>query len=227
MNNIKHIFFDLDHTLWDFDRNSEFAFKVIFQKHKISVPLPEFFKAYKPINLGYWKLYQENKISKIDLRRKRFSDTFTACNQKISLDVIDLLAEDYITHLPDNNYLIKGSVELLDYLKSKYKLHIITNGFREIQNKKLKKSGIYSYFDSVTNSEDAGVKKPHPGIFAHALKMAKANAEQSVMIGDNYEADILGAKAYGLKTIFFNYHGEKSALNEDCVFDLLSIKNQL
>ena len=205
-NSIKHVFFDLDHTLWDFDRNSELAFAKLFLKYNIKISLQNFLKIYKPINLSYWKLYQEEKITKQLLRRKRLIETFAKFEKSFSLDWIDNVSQDYIYMLPENNFLMEGAVELLEYLKPNYSLHIITNGFREIQHSKLSGSGIIHYFKTITNSEDAGVKKPNSLIFQHALRISKAIPEESIMIGDSFEADILGAQKMGMKSLFFNYH---------------------
>ena len=204
--NKKHIFFDLDHTLWDFDKNSSFTFKKLFNLYDININLKSFLKVYEPINLKYWKLYREDKIDKVNLRFFRLKDTFDVLEIDISDSIINDLSDDYIKFLPTFNYLIMGSLDILKYLHPKYKLHIITNGFQEVQRSKLKKSGISNFFDTVTNSEMVGVKKPNRKIFDHALSAANTDIKSSLMIGDNLEADILGAKSIGIDTIFFNYH---------------------
>ncbi|GAA4271331.1 YjjG family noncanonical pyrimidine nucleotidase [Aquimarina gracilis] len=207
-NTIEHIFFDLDHTLWDFDKNSSLAFEMIFKKFSIGMDQEAFLKVYRPINMKYWKLYREEKVNKQELRRGRLTETFDILGHSFSLTIIDEMAHDYIAFLPLNNHLINGAKELLDYLNPKYDLHIITNGFKEVQNNKLSNSGIRHYFKTITNSEEVGVKKPNPFIFEHAIKVSGAQNNNSLMIGDNYEADILGAEALGIKTICFNYHEE-------------------
>lgn len=224
---IEHIFFDLDHTLWDFDKNSEMAFRMLFEKFRIQVELPEFLSVYRPINLKFWKLYREEKVVKLDLRRSRLIETFDHFGVHFSLDIIDEISDDYISFLPLNNHLISGAKDLLEYLKPKYQLHIITNGFREVQHTKLSNSGILEYFRTITNSEDAGVKKPNPKIFNHALEVSGAEIARSMMIGDNYEADILGAEAVGFKTICFNYHKERLPNNAVQVFELKQIKHHI
>ncbi len=205
-NNIEHIFFDLDHTLWDFDKNSSLAFEMIFKKFEIRVEHSSFLRVYQPINMKYWKLYREEQVTKEELRRQRLIEAFHILGERFSLEIIDKMAHDYIAFLPMNNHLIDGAQELLEYLNPKYDLHIITNGFKEVQNNKLSNSGIRHYFKTITNSEEAGVKKPNPFIFEHAIQVSGAKNSNSLMIGDNYEADILGAEALGLKTICFNYH---------------------
>lgn len=207
--NIQHIFFDLDHTLWDFDKNSGLAFTSIFQKNKIKVELDIFLKTYSPINMNYWKLYRENKISKTDLRYGRLKDAFNELRIDVTNEQINQLSMDYIDHLPNHNHLLEGAIDLLEYLYPNYKLHIITNGFREVQHKKMESSGIMKYFSTITTSEDVGVKKPHPQIFEVALDRAAAKIEGSIMIGDNFEADILGARDFGMPAILYNYYKQE------------------
>ena len=207
LKNIKHIFFDLDHTLWDFERNSGLAFETIFSKNDITISLSEFLEVYSPINFEFWRLYRNNEISKEALRYGRLKKSFDALGMTVVDETIMNLSNDYITHLPDHNHLFEGTVELLDYLKPKYNLHIITNGFEEVQHKKLRNSKISDYFDVIVTSEMAGVKKPNSKIFNLALDLAKAQPHESVMIGDSYEADIEGANAYGMHSIFFNQNG--------------------
>ncbi|MFD2433603.1 YjjG family noncanonical pyrimidine nucleotidase [Mesonia maritima] len=199
MTNITDIFFDLDHTLWDFERNSALAFEKILLKNEVDLNITDFLKIYVPLNESYWKLYREDKITKEDLRFKRISETFEALNYKSSTQLIEKLADDYILHLPDNNHLFEDAISTLDYLAEKYRLHIITNGFEEVQHLKMKNAQIDHYFETVTTSENAGVKKPHPIIFEKALKKANTENVKSVMIGDNLEADIEGAEKIGMK----------------------------
>lgn len=224
---ITDVFFDLDHTLWDFDRNSAMTFEKIFQIHDIDVNLNEFLEVYEPINLEYWKLYREDKIDKASLRYGRLKNSFDKIAMPISDDVINILSEDYINYLPDNNYLFEGTFEILNYLKPKYTLHIITNGFHEVQHGKLKNSNIASYFKTVTTSEMVGVKKPNPKIFNHALGLAGVDAKNSLMIGDNLEADVLGSLEIGLDAICFNIHGTKLDSHVKQVSNLLELKSYL
>jgi putative hydrolase of the HAD superfamily len=207
-NSITDVFFDLDHTLWDFEKNSALTFERILNHNNISVSIEKFLTIYVPINLEYWKLYREEKVTKSELRYQRLKKTFNALEFDISDNLIDTLSEEYIQYLSSYNHVFPYTFEILDYLSPKYKLHIITNGFQEIQDKKLKNANLYNYFSQIINSEIAGVKKPNPYIFELALDMAKTKPEHSVMIGDNIEADILGAQALGFHTIHFNAHKE-------------------
>ena len=223
----KHIFFDLDHTLWDFDRNSEVAFDAIFKKHDFNFSTEEFLQHYIPRNQHYWKLYQVNKISIDDLRFYRLKDVFDILKVEVSKETINQLSEDYILNLPNSNHLFEGAIEILEYLQPNYQLHIITNGFHFVQDKKMKNANIEHYFQSVTNSEMAGVKKPHPNIFDFALSLAQANKEESLMIGDSWEADVLGALDFGIDAIFFNAENVATAKPITEVNHLLELKNIL
>ena len=202
---IKHVFFDLDHTLWDFDKNSGLTFEKIFNLNQIDVKLEDFLPVYEPINLNYWKLYREEKVTKSALRYGRLKEAFDGVGVMVEDDMIHHLSESYIDYLPSFNHLFDGTFEILDYLKDKYELHIITNGFEEAQEKKMTTSNIKHYFKTVTNSEMVGVKKPNPKIFNFALDLAKASPIESIMIGDSLEADIEGAHNIGMDTIHFDY----------------------
>jgi putative hydrolase of the HAD superfamily len=225
--NITDVFFDLDHTLWDFDKNSGLAFKRVFKKHKIELSLTDFLKEYEPINFDYWKKYREDRITKEELRRGRLTETFDILKMKFPLDIIDSLAHCYIEELPVNNHLFLGAVEILEYLSTNYKLHIITNGFEEVQYLKLQNSGIIKYFKTITTSEEVGLKKPHPVIFQTALNKASVISNRSVMIGDSLEADIIGAKNAGMHTLFFNYRNEILTEPYFVINELVEIKNHL
>ncbi|WP_299246778.1 YjjG family noncanonical pyrimidine nucleotidase [uncultured Aquimarina sp.] len=224
---LDHIFFDLDHTLWDFDKNSALAFQLMFDKFEIKIPIDEFLSIYQPINLRYWKLYREEQVTKTELRRGRLIESFAGLGKQLSLEIIDALSDDYINFLPLNNYLIDGAKELLEYLMPKYQLHIITNGFKEVQHTKLSNAKISHYFKTITNSEEVGVKKPNPIIFEHALKVSGADIDKSLMIGDNYEADIVGAETIGIRTICFNYHQEQLPVKAIQVSSLNQIKTYI
>ncbi|SDM75668.1 YjjG family noncanonical pyrimidine nucleotidase [Kriegella aquimaris] len=224
---VTDIFFDLDHTLWDFDKNSALTFGKIFKDNGIDVDLSDFLRVYVPKNLAYWKLYREEKITKEALRYERLKTVFDELAYVVPDDTIHVLSEDYIVNLSSFDHLLPYTIEVLDYLSPNYKLHIITNGFKEIQEKKLRGSKIHGYFDQVVDSEMAGVKKPNPLIFEIALRGANVRPQNALMIGDNLEADILGAKAVGFHAIHFNAHNEP--VHEICqmIHDLREIKTYL
>ena len=224
---VTDIFFDLDHTLWDFEKNSALTFEMILSKKEVEVDLHDFLDVYRPINLSYWKLYREEKISKEDLRYQRLRNTFDALNLSISDNIILQLAEEYIELLSSFGHLIPNDMEVLSYLRPKYRLHIITNGFKETQRKKIRNAHIDDFFQEIMDSETAGVKKPHPQIFDLALSSAGARPKNSLMIGDNLEADIMGAQAVEMQAIHFNVHGEPEHNLCQIINDLKEIKNIL
>lgn len=204
VNPITDIFFDLDHTLWDFERNSALAFEAVFAKHHIALSLSEFLKHYVPLNLKYWERYRNEEISQEQLRYGRLKDAFDLSGHDIDDETILILSEDYIQFLPQHNHLFDGARDVLEYLNKKYRLHIITNGFDQIQRRKINNSNIGHYFHTITNSEMAGVKKPNPLIFEYALAKAETQKERSIMIGDCLDADVRGALNYGLDAILFS-----------------------
>ena len=231
MTKYKHIFFDLDRTLWDFDAAAEVTFERIYEQFRLKeLGIPsahEFHEVYHPLNERLWELYRADKITKDFLNRTRFvlplehygiHDTALA----------DHLSEDYVYWSPRIVRLVSGTMELLDYLKPKYHLHLITNGFQEVQDTKLSLSGMKPYFETLTVSEEVGVKKPNPEIFHYALRKANATAEESLMIGDEMAVDIDGARAAGIDQMFFNASG-KTIEGERTfeVYNLLEIKNIL
>lgn len=221
---ITDIFFDLDHTLWDFDKNSELAFETILKNDYPTIEIANFIEKYAPINQACWKLYSYDKITHDELRFNRLKLTFDAINYSISDEQITRMASEYIELLPENNLLFEGTIEILNYLKAKYRLHIITNGFAEVQQKKIHNSNLGGYFQTITNSEMAGVKKPNAIIFEHALSVANAQKENSVMIGDCLEADVQGALDAGLDAIFFNEKNIKVERDIKQVSHLLELK---
>ena len=209
------IFFDLDHTLWDFEKNSMLTFDKIFNELMLSIDLEKFISNYNPINHEYWKKYRENRISQDELRYNRLADTFDKIKFETSNSQINQISEAYITHLSSFSHLFEGAIPLLEKLKSKYNLHIISNGFEQVQHLKIKNSGLKTFFDFIITAEQVGFKKPHPQIFIEALNQTKADPKKSLMIGDSLEADILGALAQGMHAIHFNSHHEE--LHDKCL----------
>ena len=224
MKNITDIFFDLDHTLWDFDKNSTLAFDKIFKEDHPTIDTAKFINIYAPINQACWKLYQVDKITHQELRYSRLKQSFDAMNYAVSDAEIDRISHDYITFLPDNNQLFEGATEVLDYLFPKYNLHIITNGFAEVQAKKIDNSGLGNYFKTVTNSEMAGVKKPHHNIFEFAISLANTKKENAIMIGDCIDADVRGAIAFGMEAILFDEKGIHTIQELKTINHLLELK---
>ncbi len=204
---ITDIFFDLDHTLWDFEANSKRAFEKLLRKHQIPVEIDSFLNIYEPINRDYWEQYAKRQKTKTEVKYDRLTDTFKALNVDVSPQMIKVLADEYLDFLKRESILIGGAVEILEYLKDKYRLHILTNGFTEVQTDKLRYSGLEPYFDLMITSEETGKLKPHPGVFKYALKKAGTFAHKSYMIGDNFQSDILGARNVGMHAIHFDPEG--------------------
>lgn len=225
--NKKAVFFDLDHTLWDFEKNSALAFEKILKKHAVKVDIAAFVALYVPINLKYWALFRDEKITQQELRHGRLKEAFAILEYKVNDELLDALSEDYIHYLPKYNYLYDGAIEILEYLKPKYSLHIITNGFHDVQEGKLRNSDIHHYFKTVTNSDLAGCKKPNPKIYEYALNAAKADKAESIMIGDCLEADVQGALNCGLDAIYFNEFRKETDSAVLQVNHLLELKNLL
>jgi putative hydrolase of the HAD superfamily len=225
--NIKHIFFDLDHTLWDFETNSNKTFSFIFKRNGLDVKFEDFIEVYQPINHRYWKLFREDKVSKADLRYGRLKEAFDAIDFEVNDEMIHLLSVEYITYLADYNALFENAIPVLEYLKKRYKMHIITNGFEEVQHRKIRNSNLLPFFDHIITSEKVGVKKPNPEIFEYALDITGAGAQESIMIGDNFEADILGAMNVGMQVIFCAFNGEIATQEVPEVDNLIELKNLL
>jgi putative hydrolase of the HAD superfamily len=203
----KHIFFDLDHTIWDFDKNAEEALHELYAIHGLkAIGLDSaklFIETYKSNNHKLWAQYHIGAITKDYLREARFRTTFLELGVEPELIPIGF-EDEYVKLCPTKTNLFPDAHEVLTYLKSKYVLHLISNGFKESTQIKIAGSNIGDYFDQIIISEDVGVNKPDPAIFQHALDVSGARKEESLMIGDSIEADIRGALGFGMDAIFFN-----------------------
>ena len=229
MKEYTHIFFDLDRTLWDFDANSVQTLKEIFFNLSLDKKIPsfeDFLLYYKNNNEKLWDLYRAGKMEKEILRYKRFSDVlihFGIFDDKLAKKIGD----EYVYNGPLKKGLFPGTIEILEYLKTKYPLYVITNGFKEVQEVKMQTSEIDKYFEHVFVSEDLGWQKPHIEIFKYVLNLTNANPEFSIMIGDDLIADVLGAQNAGIDGVFFNpreiIHNEKPAYEIKCLLELKKI----
>ncbi len=202
---IKHVFFDLDRTLWDFEKNSEAIIKVLLKDYNIEntykTTADDFIKKYRKINHKLWHLYSHKKITKEELRSTRFSKTLEKLGAK-NEELGALLERDYIAKSPYQTRLLEGANEILDYLKPKYKLHILSNGFKEVQHIKLHESGIKDHFNNIFISEEMGFQKPDKAIFHAAQTKTGVNPEACIMIGDDFGNDIEGALNAGWKAVY-------------------------
>lgn len=208
MKHVKHIFFDLDHTLWDFEKNSREAMLHLFDEYgfaaRFQTNFDTFIQVYETINHELWRLYALQQVSKEELRYQRFHKTFLHFGYD-QVDVAKAWADRYLEISPYKTHLIEGSLDVLNYLKEKnYILHVITNGFREVQHIKLTQSKLKDFFQHIIISEDHGVNKPDIKIFELAQTLSGAELAECIMIGDNYEADILGALNANWKAIYLS-----------------------
>lgn len=201
------MFFDLDHTLWDFDKNAEETIVELYKTYRLAdlglLSADIFIETYTENNHKLWREYHLGNISKDELRATRFKKTFTELGideHKIPIT----FEEDYVRICPTKTNLFPNVHEVLGYLSEKYNLHLISNGFKESTEYKLKNTGIGDYFKNIIISEVVGVNKPDKAIFNHALGLANGVVDESIMIGDSIEADIRGAKSLGMDAIYFN-----------------------
>lgn len=206
---VKHIFFDLDKTLWDYETNSRSALVELYEHYQLGArgvhDFDLFFTVYSQVNDHCWELYRKNLINKEFLRHQRFFLTL----KKFGIENRQLakaIGKDYVMLSPTKTALVSGAKEVLEHLHNRYSLHIITNGFEEVQHLKLKNTCIDHYFQQVITSERAGRRKPDPAIFQYAMKMTGALPHHSLMIGDDLDIDIRGARNNGWQTIWFNPH---------------------
>jgi putative hydrolase of the HAD superfamily len=207
------------------DGNSYETLCELAEKHKIIEKgvstIDEFIDRYKIINHQLWADYSLDKISKETLRTERFKKAFRLFNIEDE-QFCEIFANDYVHHGPLKNNLVPHAIETLDYLFPKYELHIITNGFEEVQAVKIERSNLGKYFKNIITSEKAGHKKPSPEIFKYSMRLAEADISNSLMIGDSLEADIIGAKESGMSQVFFNPERIKHEVN--VTHEILSLK---
>jgi YjjG family noncanonical pyrimidine nucleotidase len=221
----KCIFFDLDHTLWDYESNSEESLRELYQQYQLdtlgAVPFAIFYQNFVKINNHIWDQYDRGEIGREVIRNDRFNRVFLQSgidNYELSLT----FSADYIRESPQKSKLVPHAKEVLDYLKPRYPLYIITNGFEEIQGTKLQASGITHYFESVVTSARAGHKKPAKEIFEFALNENGFRAEETIMIGDNLLTDIAGARNAAIDHVFFNPNKLEHSTTVD--FEIHSLK---
>ncbi|MFC3415863.1 YjjG family noncanonical pyrimidine nucleotidase [Algoriphagus hitonicola] len=213
MKTYQHLFFDLDHTLWDYDRNVTESLTELYNHYQlIELGIPtfeKFFEAFHAVNFQLWDWYNVGNIDKINLRKERFPRIFTHAGGRAEAIPLEF-EEDFMHRTSSKPHVFPYSKEILGYLKAKYKVHVITNGFNESQAKKMKYSGLDVFFDLVVTSETTGHKKPDPRIFHYAMDQLKTKAQNCLMIGDNPQSDILGAQRAEIDQVYFNPEGKVS-----------------
>lgn len=226
----KHLFFDLDHTLWDFDRNSEKTLRQLFEEYDLTqygiTDFETFLTTYKGHNDRMWEKFRAGQIRREDLRWKRI--WYTLLDFKVGDTVLAYeMSAAYLEILPTQTLLTPYAKELLDHCKGRYNIHLITNGFETTQWQKLQYSGIASYFGEVITSERSDCPKPHRGIFDYALQATGARDVDSIMIGDALDIDILGAANAGWDTVYYNplrkEHAQKPTFEIGCFSELMQV----
>ena len=215
MKQVKHVFFDLDHTLWDYEANSRQALTDLVHHFGLTdyVTPEKFIDSYEKVNEKLWHKFNNNQIDKEYIRKYRFAMVL----QKLSVYIDhepEALTEYFISNCSIKSTLMPGTLDALNYLHEKYPMAIITNGFQEAQFPKMKASGLEKYFNHVVVSDTLGSRKPDERIFQHAMQLLDAQPHTSVMIGDNPKTDIRGAEAAGMKAIFYNPTGNRKSVTE-------------
>lgn len=206
--NYKHVFIDLDDTIWDFHANAKAVLEEIYDEQRLSQYFEDFddyFRIYAKRNLELWELYGKGEITKDFLNVERFRHPLLQAGVD-NIKLAEKTGIQFLEMLPTKTILIPFAKELLEYIHPKYSLTIVSNGFIEVQYKKLRNSGLEKYFNHVVLSEQAKALKPNKRIFEHALKLNNASADETIMIGDSYEADIIGAQNAGIDQIYYNPH---------------------
>jgi YjjG family noncanonical pyrimidine nucleotidase len=207
-----HLFFDLDNTIWDFNSNSFDALYIALKKLHLLEEIGSynaFFKIYCEVNERLWDLYRQGLMSKKVLSVQRFEESFERHGTPVNIGggVVNIA---YLNEMPSHTRLVNGAREVLDYLHGRYEIAIITNGFKEVQYDKIRKSELSKYFSKIFISEEIGEQKPGKKIFEYAIKSMNAPKKSSLMIGDSWEADIIGAMNFGIDQIYFNPKIEKN-----------------
>lgn len=224
MKTYKHLFFDLDHTLWDFDKNTSEAIGEIynlFDFSKWSFSLEEFMKYFNEANNYLWNKFNHGLIDRLELRNSRFKIILKKLGFKAT-DVPDGIGDKYLELAPDKSNVMPYTHEVLAYLQPNYDLHIISNGFDDVQHRKLRASNIHHYFDQVVTSDNSGYRKPQKEIFEYALKSSGALKNNSLFIGDNLDTDIQGAHNAKIDHIFYN--PEKHPHSIEVTYEVASLK---
>lgn len=209
-----HLFFDLDNTLWDFDVNARLTMQGAVHKLKLQDQITDFisfFNFFDQTNGRLWELYRKQEIRQQELIWKRFDIIIG------HFGLTGVKPEDfnriYLGMMPEFTSLVEGALETLDYLKAEgYQLHILTNGLRHVQEKKVRNSLLSPYFKNIVASEDICIPKPDKRIFRHALMQCNAKKQTSMIIGDTWETDIIGASRMGIDSVFFIKNEEKELL---------------
>lgn len=205
----RNLFFDLDDTIWAFSHNARETFEEVYHKyalHRYFTSFDHYYTLYQRRNTELWVEYGEGKITKDELNRQRFFYPLQVVGVEDEA-LAQRFSEDFFALIPTKSGLMPHAEEVLEYLAPKYNLYILSNGFRELQSRKMRSAGVDGYFKKIILSEDLGVMKPCPAIFNFALSATQSELRESLMIGDSWEADITGAHGVGMHQAFYNVTG--------------------
>lgn len=208
----KNLFFDLDDTLWAFSQNARETFYEMYQKYGYAQyfsSFQEYYALYQKRNLELWEEYGRGEVTKEELNRQRFLYPLKTVGVENAASLSQQFSEDFFSVIPNKQGVMPHTHEVLQYLYSKYNLYILSNGFKELQCHKMRSAGLDIYFKKVILSDDIGILKPHPEIFHYALSVTQSELQESIMIGDSWENDVVGARNVGMQQVYYNIIGKK------------------
>ncbi len=230
MKNYKHIFFDLDHTLWDYERNAKetlYELHSLFELSRHNILQEKLLEVYRLVNFELWRSYNKGLVSKDELREIRFYKTLGHLGIKDRM-LADKMEDAFLKICPKKPHVLPNSFEILDYLSPNYQMHIITNGFKGSTEEKLVSSRLRPYFKETITSECIGITKPNAAIFEYAVKLTGAILEESIMIGDNPETDLQGAFNSGMDRIYYNPQSRTCSVEVNhSIADLIELRYHL
>ena len=206
MQRYRNLFIDLDDTIYDFSAASSESFHETYDLlhyERYFDSFEQYMQIYEPYNLELWRIYGEGKITKAELNRRRYLHPLETVGVN-DPQLAETFCHEALGRIPTKNKLVDGAMELLEYLRPKYRMHILSNGFKELQSHKMRTSGILHYFDSLILSEDIGINKPRRELFEYALEKSGSQVSDSIMIGDMFDTDIAGAAGVGMEQIYYN-----------------------
>ena len=230
MKQYRAVFFDLDHTLWDYEKNSMETLTELYYEFGLSkrpkIGLQAFVDTFNKVNSKLWAHYNKGHIDRDAIKDQRFKRIFHSFDIRHDIMALEM-SEEYIARCPTKTHLFPHAEKMLSYLQPRYDLYILTNGFNDIQDVKLKRARLKGFFKEVITSESSGYRKPSTQIFNHSLNVANVSAHEAIMIGDNLNADIIGARNARIDHIYFNPakhdHNEAVTHEIDCLSQLTNI----
>lgn len=206
MTKYRNLFIDLDDTVYDFSTASRESFLETYEQlhyERYFDSFEHYMSIYTPHNLELWRIYGEGKITKDELNRRRYSHPLEVVGVS-DPQLAATFCREALGRIPTKGNLVPGAIELLEYLRPRYNMYILSNGFKELQSRKMQTAGIDKYFDALILSEDIGINKPDSRLYEHAMRTTSSQPQESLMIGDMFETDIVGAANSGIDSIYYN-----------------------